>query len=51
VTLFLALDPLTAALLGALSLGEPLGKRQLAGLVLITFGFWLTRRSRRPLQR
>jgi len=49
--LFLALNPLAAALLGALFPGEPLGKRQLAALVLITSGLWLATRSRRLHQR
>ena len=51
VTLFLAFDPLTAALLSALFPSEPLGKRQLAALVLITFGLWLATRPRRRHQR
>ena len=51
VTLFLALNPLTAALLGALFPGKPLGKRLLAALSLITFGLWPATRPRRLHQR
>lgn len=41
VTLFLALSPLTAMLLGVLWLGEPLPIRLLAALVLVVAGLWV----------
>jgi drug/metabolite transporter (DMT)-like permease len=45
VTVFLALNPMTAALLGWLLLGEPLHAAALAGLLLIVGGLWLATRS------
>jgi drug/metabolite transporter (DMT)-like permease len=49
VTVFLALNPVTAALLGALLLGEPLRPHLLAALALIAAGLWLaTRVKPRP---
>jgi drug/metabolite transporter (DMT)-like permease len=44
VTVFLALNPVTAALLGALLLAEPLGAHLLAALALIAVGLWLATR-------
>jgi len=41
VTVFLSLSPLTAALLGALVLAEPLRWMQLAGLACVVAGIWL----------
>jgi drug/metabolite transporter (DMT)-like permease len=41
VTVFLGLSPLTAALLGALVLGEPLAGGALVGVVLVIAGLWL----------
>ncbi len=47
VTVFLALNPLTAALLGALFLGEALDGWTLSAIVFIASGLWLaTRRGR-----
>jgi len=47
VTVFLALNPVTAAGLGAALLGEPVDAFLLAALVLIALGLWLaTRRTR-----
>ena len=45
VTVFLALNPVTAALLGWLVLGEPLQPSLLAALVLIALGLWLATRA------
>ncbi len=45
VTVFLALNPLTAALLGSFFLGEDLGAWLLAALVLIAAGLWLATRA------
>ncbi len=53
VTVFLALNPVTAAGLGHLLLGEPLSSGVFAGLALITAGLWLATRttpSSRPPQ-
>lgn len=51
VTVFLALNPVTAAVLGWTLLGEPVGRSGAASLVLIASGLWLaTRPSRAPLQ-
>jgi drug/metabolite transporter (DMT)-like permease len=47
VTVFLALNPMTAALLGWLLLGEPLHATTLAALVLIGAGLWLATRPAR----
>lgn len=44
VTVFLALSPLTAALLGAWLLAEPLSPLALAGLVAVMLGLWLAYR-------
>jgi drug/metabolite transporter (DMT)-like permease len=45
VTVFLALNPVTAALLGWLVLGEPLQPSLLAALALIALGLWLATRA------
>jgi drug/metabolite transporter (DMT)-like permease len=45
VTVFLALNPVTAAWLGHLWLGEPFNNGVFAGLVLITAGLWLATRA------
>lgn len=45
VTVFLALNPVTAALLGALLLREPLPATLLAALALIAAGLWLATRK------
>ncbi|WP_341913287.1 DMT family transporter [Polaromonas sp. YR568] len=45
VTVFLALNPLTAALLGVLFLGEALSPWSLAAIFLIAFGLWLATRG------
>jgi drug/metabolite transporter (DMT)-like permease len=41
VTAFLALSPITAALLGGLLLGEPVTAGSLAGLTLVALGLWV----------
>jgi drug/metabolite transporter (DMT)-like permease len=41
VTVFLSLSPVTAALLGAILLAEPLRWMLLAGLVCVVAGIWL----------
>jgi drug/metabolite transporter (DMT)-like permease len=41
VTVFLALSPITAALLGALFLGEPLTVMMMAGVVCVAAGLWV----------
>ncbi len=43
VTVFLALSPVTAAVLGALLLGEGVSAPALAGLGLVALGLWLAR--------
>lgn len=50
VTVFLSLNPVTAALLGWALLAEPLAPQLLAALVLIALGLWLATRppARRP---
>lgn len=48
VTVFLALNPVTAALLGAGLLGEPIDRFALGALVLIALGLWLATRPARP---
>lgn len=50
VTVFLSLNPATAALLGWAVLAEPLAPQLLAALVLIALGLWLATRppARRP---
>jgi drug/metabolite transporter (DMT)-like permease len=45
VTVFLALNPVTAALLGTLLLSEPLGAHLLLALALIAAGLWLATRA------
>ena len=45
VTVFLALSPPTAALLGTLLLGEPLPALLLGGLALVALGLWLAHRD------
>jgi drug/metabolite transporter (DMT)-like permease len=45
VTVFLALNPVTAAVLGSLLLGEPLQASLLAALALIALGLWLATRA------
>ena len=45
VTVFLALNPVTAALLAALLLGEPLHPALLGALALIALGLWLATRT------
>lgn len=45
VTVFLALNPVTAALLGAALLAEPLQAHLLLALVLIAAGLWLATRA------
>ncbi|AMO25642.1 hypothetical protein UC35_21420 [Ramlibacter tataouinensis] len=49
VTVFLALNPVTAALLGWLLLGEPLHAATLAALGLIAAGLWLATRPTRSM--
>jgi drug/metabolite transporter (DMT)-like permease len=44
VTVFLALNPLTAALLGVLFLGETLDRWTIAAIFLIALGLWLATR-------
>lgn len=46
VTIFLALSPATAAVLGALLLGEAITPGTLAGLVCIAIGLWIAQRGR-----
>jgi drug/metabolite transporter (DMT)-like permease len=41
VSAFLALSPITAALLGALLLGEPMSAGAIAGLALVALGLWV----------
>jgi len=45
VTVFLALGPITAAVLGALLLGEALSAMTLVGLAGVVLGLWLALRS------
>jgi drug/metabolite transporter (DMT)-like permease len=45
VTVFLAVSPFTAALLGALLLAEPVTLPALAGLVCVALGLWLAHRE------
>ena len=45
VTVFLALSPFTAALLGALFLGEPVTLPAALGLVCVGLGLWLAQRG------
>ena len=51
VTVFLALNPVTAAALGWAFLGEPLPVQVLAALALIGAGLWLATRAPAPAQR
>ena len=44
VTVFLSLSPLTAAILGALLLGEPISLLVVSGLALVGLGLWLAQR-------
>jgi drug/metabolite transporter (DMT)-like permease len=44
VSMFLALSPITALVLGALWLGEPLPWSAAAGLLLVLAGLWLSAR-------
>lgn len=48
VTVFLALSPLTAILLGALLLGEAITSLTLLGLLCVVWGLWLVQRPQRP---
>lgn len=45
VTIFMSLSPLTAGLLGALVLGEPLSPEFIAGLLAVIAGLWLGTRG------
>lgn len=47
VTVFLALSPLTAAVLGTLLLDEPLSWLVAAGIVCVALGLWFTNRAAR----
>lgn len=51
VTVFLSLNPVTAALLGAWLLGESLTTWAIAAMALIAIGLWLATRSAPPRQR
>lgn len=51
VTVFLALNPLTAALLGVLFLGEALSPWSAAAIFLIASGLWLATRGAAPARR
>jgi drug/metabolite transporter (DMT)-like permease len=51
VTVFLALNPLTAALLGMIFLGEPLSPWAGAAIVLIATGLWLATLGKAPARR
>jgi len=44
VTVFLSLSPLTAAVAGALFLGEPISVGSIVGTVCVAFGLWLAYR-------
>jgi drug/metabolite transporter (DMT)-like permease len=48
VTVFLALSPITAALLGAGLLAEPVSIPTLLGLACVVLGLWLAHREPRP---
>ncbi|GAB3656700.1 DMT family transporter [Ramlibacter alkalitolerans] len=48
VTVFLALNPVTAAVLGWALLGEPLAPQLLGALALIAAGLWLATRPAKP---
>lgn len=45
VTVFLALSPITAALLGAVFLGEPLTLAMVAGVACVAAGLWVANRE------
>jgi len=47
VTVFLALSPITAALLGALFLGEPLTVAMIAGVACVAAGLWVANFERK----
>jgi drug/metabolite transporter (DMT)-like permease len=49
VTVFLALSPITATLLGALFLAERISLLSLFGLIGVALGLWLAHRPARPL--
>lgn len=51
VTVFLALNPLTAALLGVLFLGEALSPWSASAIFLIASGLWLATRGAAPARR
>ena len=51
VTVFLALNPVTAALLGHSLLGEPLTAWTLSAITLIGAGLWLATRPALPIRR
>lgn len=51
VTIFLALNPLTAALLGTLLLGEAFNAWLLAALAATALGLWLATRGASPIRR
>jgi drug/metabolite transporter (DMT)-like permease len=46
VTVFLALSPVTAAILGACLLGEAISLMSFLGLVFVVLGLWVSHRSR-----
>ena len=48
VTVFLALSPITAALLGAALLAEPVSIPTVLGLACVVLGLWLAHREPRP---
>ncbi|HEU5087158.1 MAG TPA: EamA family transporter, partial [Roseiflexaceae bacterium] len=45
VAVFLALSPVTAAVLGLLFLGEALSRGSLVGLACVVIGIWLAQRA------
>jgi drug/metabolite transporter (DMT)-like permease len=45
VTVFLSLSPITAAVLGALLLGEQISATMIAGLACVAAGLWLANRE------
>ena len=49
VTVFLALNPLTATGLGIILLGEQVSPLFMVGPMCVAFGIWLTQRPPRPL--
>jgi len=48
VTVFLALSPITAALLGAVFLGEPLTVTMIAGVASVAAGLWVANWEKEP---